>query len=104
MYGDARGLVTLADGLAGRRELSIELWSPEDGTRHRGRSLLADALTLVPAGEPVFAAVAPGNARSLRSFLACGFQPLGSEVVLRPERQERPEQAERAAAPKGPDR
>lgn len=54
--------------------------------RGRGRSLLADALTLVPSGEPVFAAVTPGNARSLRAFLACGFVPLGSEVLLRPAR------------------
>jgi hypothetical protein len=89
VFGDERGLVTLADGLAGRRELSIGLWSPEDGSRHSGRSLLADALTLVPTGEPVFAAVSPGNARSLRMFLSCGFVPLGSEVALRPERPDR---------------
>jgi hypothetical protein len=30
----------------------------------------------------VFAAVAPGNARSLRAFLAEGFVPLGSEVIF----------------------
>lgn len=86
VFGDERGLITLANGLAGRRELSIGLWQPESDGRLRGRSLLTDALTLVPAGEPVFAAVSPGNARSLRAFLACGFQPVGSEVVLRPER------------------
>jgi RimJ/RimL family protein N-acetyltransferase len=34
--------------------------------------------------EPVFAAVSPGNARSLRALLACGFTPIGSEVLLRP--------------------
>ncbi|MET8757234.1 N-acetyltransferase [Lentzea sp. NPDC004782] len=88
IHGDERGLVTLADGLAGRRELSIELHSHNDSRGH-GRSLLTDALSLVPEGEPVFAAVAPGNARSLRAFLACGFTPVGSEVVLRPQR-ERP--------------
>ncbi|MCF6521534.1 hypothetical protein [Streptomyces sp. JJ36] len=86
LWGDQRGLVTLADGAAGRRELSIELWDPAGGPARAGRSLLADALTLVPFGEPVFAAVSPGNARSLRAFLACGFQPLGSEVLLRPDR------------------
>ncbi|MFD7641368.1 hypothetical protein ACFV4P_12005 [Kitasatospora sp. NPDC059795] len=85
VYGDRRGLVTLAQGLAGRRELSIELHRPEESGRPGlGRSLIADALTLVPAGEPVFAAVSPGNARSLRAFLACGFTPIGSEVLLRP--------------------
>ncbi|MGW8378128.1 hypothetical protein [Streptomyces sp. ODS28] len=86
VHGDERGLVILADGLAGRRELSVELHRAEDGTRGRGRSLIADALSLVPEGEPVFAAVSPGNARSLRAFLACGFTPVGSEVLLRPER------------------
>jgi hypothetical protein len=84
VYGDERGLVTVADGLAGRRELSIELDRPAAGSRGLGRSLLRDALTLVAAGEPVFAAVAPGNARSLRAFLAAGFTPIGSEVILRP--------------------
>jgi hypothetical protein len=86
VYGDERGLITLADGLAGRRELSIELHRAQDSSRGHGRSLLADALSLVPEGAPVFAAVSPGNARSLRAFLACGFTPIGSEVLLRPER------------------
>ncbi|MFR9675929.1 hypothetical protein [Streptomyces sp. TR02-1] len=88
VLGDERGLVTLSSGLAGRTELSVELWETEDGNgrERRGRSLLGDALTAVPAGEPVFAAVSPGNARSLRAFLACDFRPLGSEVVLRPAR------------------
>ncbi|MCT2581707.1 N-acetyltransferase [Actinophytocola gossypii] len=81
VYGDERGLVTLAAGLAGRRELSLELSG--QGERGVGRGLITDALGLVPAGEPVFAAVAPGNARSLRAFLAVGFQPVGAEVILR---------------------
>ncbi|GAA2332633.1 hypothetical protein OHT20_30360 [Streptomyces caniferus] len=86
VHGDERGLVTLADGLAGRREMSIELDRPGSGGAGLGRSLLRDALTLLPAGEPVFAAVAPGNARSLRAFLAAGYRPLGSEVIIRPQR------------------
>jgi hypothetical protein len=81
VHGDERGLVTLANGLAGRRELSVELAGP--GDRGVGRGLIANALGLVPAGEPVFAAVAPGNTRSLRAFLAAGFRPVGSEVILR---------------------
>lgn len=84
VYGDERGLVTLSEGLAGRRELSTELHEPAGGGRRLGRSLLRDALALVPEGEPVFAAVSPGNARSLRAFLAVGFAPLGSEVLVRP--------------------
>lgn len=86
VYGDERGLVTLANGLAGRREVSIELDQPAHSSTGLGRSLLRDALTQVPAGEPVFAAVSPGNARSFRAFLAAGFVPLGSEVILRPKR------------------
>jgi GNAT superfamily N-acetyltransferase len=85
VYGDDRGVVTLAQGLAGRRELSIEA-APQRQGKGWGRSLLDDALGLVPPGEPVFAAVSPGNARSLRAFLAVGFVPIGSEVIIRPHR------------------
>jgi len=85
VYGDERGIVTLAAGLAGRREISIEA-APAGQGRGWGRSLLRDALGLAPRGEPVFAAVSPGNARSLRAFLAVGFIPLGSEIILRPDR------------------
>ncbi len=81
VYGDERGLITLADGLAGRRELSVEAAEPNRGW---GRALIADAMALVPAGELVFAAVSPGNARSLRTFLGLGFIPIGSEVLIRP--------------------
>jgi hypothetical protein len=83
VHGDDRGVVTVSRGLAGRCELSIEVARPGRGV---GRALLADGLRLIPAGAPVFAAVAPGNARSLRMFLAAGFTPLGSEVLLRPAR------------------
>jgi hypothetical protein len=83
VYGDERGVVTLGSGLAGRLELSIEAAPQGQG---QGRALLADALRLVPAGRPVFAAVTPGNARSLRAFLATGFAPIGSEVLIRPAR------------------
>ena len=86
VFGDERGFVTLAAGLAGRLELSIEVDAPSGDSPGRGRGLLLDALTLVPSGEPVFAAVSPGNARSLRAFLAAGFTPIGSEVIVRPDR------------------
>lgn len=77
VYGDERGLVTIARGLAGRTEMSVEVGTP--GT---GRALIHAARQLVPPGAPLFAAVAPGNARSLRAFLAEGFVPLGSEVLI----------------------
>jgi RimJ/RimL family protein N-acetyltransferase len=37
---------------------------------------------LIPKGDVVFAQVAPGNAASLRAFLAAGFRPIGSEVLF----------------------
>jgi GNAT superfamily N-acetyltransferase len=86
VHGDERGFVTLSNGLGGRREMSVEA-EPAGQGRGWGRSLIIDALGLVPPGGPVFAAVSPGNARSLRAFLACGFTPIGSEVLVRPIRE-----------------
>lgn len=88
VHGDERGVVTVARGLAGRTELSVE--TREGQVPGTGRSLIRDALGLVPAGEPVFAAVSPGNARSLRAFLAVGFVPIGSEVLIREQRDQPP--------------
>jgi hypothetical protein len=82
VHGDERGLVTVAAGHAGRTEISVEVF--DAGGRGSGRALVAEALRLAPDGEPVFAAVSPGNARSLRAFLAVGFTPIGSEVWIRP--------------------
>lgn len=81
VLGDERGLVTLGLGLAGRLEMSVEADPGLHGTG-AGRALIAAALTSVPAGEPVFAAVSPGNARSLRAFLAVGFVPVASELII----------------------
>lgn len=81
VYAGADGLLTLSRGLAGRPEMSVEVWSPGQG---RGRSLIRAAQALSQS-DVLFAAVAPGNARSLRAFLAEGFQPLASEVVIIPE-------------------
>ena len=84
VLGDERGLVTIGRGLADRIELSVEL----TGQRRRGdgRALIAGGLAALPAGTPVFAQVSPGNAASLRAFLAAGFVPIGSEVLLAPAR------------------
>jgi hypothetical protein len=80
VYGDERGFVTLSTGLVGRLEFGVEA-APDGHGRGWGRSLIADALGLIPDGEPVFAAVSPGNARSMRAFLALGFAPIGSEQL-----------------------
>ena len=80
-YGDDHGLFTVGSGLAGQREVSVEV---SGGGSVRGPDLIMKALTMVPEGEALFAAVSPGNARSLRAFLGCGFTPIGSEVLIRP--------------------
>ena len=83
VFADERGLVTLSRGLGGLLELSFEVDAGRRGAG-LGRSLLREALALAPLGEPVLAAVAPGNAASLRALLAAGFTPLGSVQLVRP--------------------
>jgi hypothetical protein len=84
VYGDDAGLVVLGRGLVGRREMAVELLDPAagGGTGH-GRRLIRAGLAALAPGEPVWAQVSPGNAQSLRAFLACGFVPVGSEVLIR---------------------
>ncbi|MEU7640421.1 GNAT family N-acetyltransferase [Streptomyces sp. NPDC039016] len=77
------GTVVLGRGVAGRRELAVEV---DDATQGRGlgRELARSARHLVPAGELLWAQVAPGNARSVRALLAAGFRPVGAEALLVP--------------------
>jgi len=72
----------ISRGIAGLTELSFEL---EPGRRGQGGGarLAADALGAVPAGQLVVAAVAPGNAASVRALLSAGFVPLGSLQLFR---------------------
>lgn len=85
VYGDETGFVTIGIGLGGLTELSVELTA--DHGRGYGRLLIRRALELVGPPEVVVAQVTPGNARSLRAFLATGFVPVGSAVAIswRPE-------------------
>jgi hypothetical protein len=75
-------LAVISRGVAGLTELSFELEPACRGTGG-GTRLVTDALTTVGAGELVVAAVAPGNAASLRALLAARFAPLGSLQLLR---------------------
>ena len=61
--------------------MSIELDEPGalDGA---GKELIRRARHHVSTTEFLFAAVSPSNARSLRAFLAEGFVPIGSEVII----------------------
>lgn len=80
VYGDERGLVTIGRGLVGRTELSVEVVG--ERSAGAGRALILGALAVVPPETRVFAQVAPGNAASVRAFLACGFVPIGSEILF----------------------
>ena len=83
VLGDATGLVTIGAGLAGRTEISVEVDVEVAGAMTgAGRRLILGGLATLPMAELVFAQVAPGNAASLRAFLACGFRPIGSEIII----------------------
>jgi hypothetical protein len=78
---DGGGLFILGRGLAGRLEVAFEV-APEQRGRGLGRRLLEAALQVEGAGTPVFAQVAPGNAASTRALIACGFRPIGAELLF----------------------
>jgi ribosomal protein S18 acetylase RimI-like enzyme len=86
VYGDDVGLVVLGRGVAGRREISVELLDPGASGQGHGRRLIRAGLARLRPGERCWAQVAPGNAASLRAFLACGFVPVCSEVLITPPR------------------
>lgn len=88
VYGDVDGLAILGRGLVGRWELSVELFDAATPAAGAGRRLIGAGRRLVPDGEWCWAQVAPGNARSLRAYLAAGFVPVGSEVLISPVRRQ----------------
>jgi hypothetical protein len=73
------GVLVMGRGIGGRLEVSVEV---DDDVRHRGlgRLLVTAARHLVT--EPLWAQVAPGNARSTRAFQAAGYLPVGAEALL----------------------
>jgi hypothetical protein len=83
VWASDHGVLILGRGLAGRWETAIEVHEASRNNGH-GRALAIAARHLVPDGRPVWAQVAPGNAASLRTFLAAGYTPVGSEVILTP--------------------
>ena len=80
---DGAGLLTLGRGVAARWEVSLEVEPIAQG-RGLGTALAAAAPGLVPAGEQLWAQVAPANTASLRSFLAAGYRPVCAEVLFGP--------------------
>jgi hypothetical protein len=75
------GMVLVGRGVAGRWEVAVEV---EPGYRGKGlgRELAAAARHLVPENAPIWAQIAPGNAASVRAFLAAGYRPVGAEALL----------------------
>ncbi|MFJ6842328.1 GNAT family N-acetyltransferase [Streptomyces griseoluteus] len=71
------GLLVTGRGVGGRLEVALEV---EGGGAGLGRALALTARRL--ADGPVWAQVAPGNARSARAFLAAGYRPVGAELLL----------------------
>lgn len=78
-----RGVVVLGRGLAGRWEVAVEV-VPEARGRGVGRALAMAARSLLPEDRPLWAQIAPGNAASVRAFLAAGYDPVGAEALLVP--------------------
>jgi GNAT superfamily N-acetyltransferase len=78
---DAGSLLMVGRGLCGRWEVGYEV-APDHRGAGVGRRLVSAARGLVPAGEPLWAQVAPGNAASMRSTLAAGFVPVAAEVLF----------------------
>jgi hypothetical protein len=76
-------LLILGYGFAGRLEVACEV---KDDLRNQGIAscALIESRRLVAPEHILFAQTAPGNAASLRSLLAAGFQPLASEVLFFP--------------------
>lgn len=66
-------------GVAGRLEVSVEV---DEGVRHRGLGRLLVSAARHVVTEPLWAQVAPGNARSVRAFQAAGYRPVGAELLL----------------------
>ncbi len=75
------GVVMIGRGVAGRFEVAIEV-DPAHRGCGLGTRLATAARQLVPAGQPVWAQIAPANAASVRAFLAAGFRPIGAEALL----------------------
>jgi hypothetical protein len=81
IWGGDGAVVMIGRGVAGRWEVAVEV-DPGCQGRGLGRAAIGAARHLVPGGEPLWAQMAPGNAASVRAFLAAGFVPVGAEVLL----------------------
>ncbi len=84
VYADDRGLVTLGRGIADRWEISVEV-DPANRVAGNARALINEALSHIPSDQWCYGEVSPGNAASLRAFLAAGWIPIGAEIIIMPQ-------------------
>jgi hypothetical protein len=77
------GVVLLGRGVAQRWEVAVEV-DPAARGKGLGRALATAARHLAPPDVTLWAQVSPGNAASVRAFLAAGFTPVGAEALLVP--------------------
>ncbi len=78
-------VVSLGGGIGLLTEVGIELQGPMLGAG-RAVDVVHAARRLVPQGEPLVAAVAPGNTRAMGVFLTAGFRLVASAQTWRPAR------------------
>jgi GNAT superfamily N-acetyltransferase len=76
------GILIIGRGVAERWEVAIEV-DPASRGRGLGRTLARAARHLTT--HSLWAQIAPGNAASVRSFIAAGYVPMGAEVLLTPD-------------------
>jgi hypothetical protein len=82
MPDDGSAVVAFGAGLGGRQELSMEITEESARSQGLGTRVVRAALAHVRTDVALFATVAPGNTRSLRCLLACGFSPIGAECLI----------------------
>ncbi|HCT77579.1 MAG TPA: GNAT family N-acetyltransferase [Micromonosporaceae bacterium] len=83
VYQAEGGILIIGRGVGGRWEAAVEVDEQARG-KGLGRALALAARHLIPAERPIWAQIAPGNASSVRAFLAAGFVPVGAEALLVP--------------------
>ncbi len=78
---DDTAVLAVGRGVCDRWEFGFEV---DPGARRLGigRSVADAAVGIIPAGEALWAQVAPGNAASLRALARAGFVPVGAEVLF----------------------
>ena len=78
---DEAAVLIVGRGVCDRWEFGFEVMPDAQG-RGLGRKIAHAAAGLLPAGEPLWGQVAPGNAASLRALTAAGYAPVGAEVLF----------------------